>query len=254
MHTLLLRFSGPMQSYGTDSKFNIRNSAQFPTKTAVLGLICSALGITREKDISHLAQLRMGIRIDSEGVMQNDFQIARNVYPAHGGKKATEISTRYFLSDAEFLVGLEAEDEKILSYIQEGLKNPEFQIFLGRKSHVPSKPVWLKDGLKKNTPLETALTEYPLLKRLTSRKTRRESLEQDSSDDQEEQDSSIPSPDQENEKHFIILETGFSDAEQLLYDQPIEGSFKKRIFGQRGIKIIEKKIDNVKYVHSNEFV
>ena len=39
MKTILLKFSGPMQSWGTDSHFETRHTDHHPSKSAVLGLL-----------------------------------------------------------------------------------------------------------------------------------------------------------------------------------------------------------------------
>ena len=41
---LLLWLEAPLQSWGFDSKFGRRDTLAFPTKSGVLGLVCSALG------------------------------------------------------------------------------------------------------------------------------------------------------------------------------------------------------------------
>ena len=45
MSTLLLRLAGPMQSWGTDSKFDVRRTGREPSKSGVIGLVAAALGI-----------------------------------------------------------------------------------------------------------------------------------------------------------------------------------------------------------------
>ena len=74
MSTLLLRLAGPMQSWGTDSKFDVRRTQREPSKSGVIGLIAAALGIPRQdQEILHtLASLRLGIRVDGEGTMIRD--------------------------------------------------------------------------------------------------------------------------------------------------------------------------------------
>jgi len=46
---LLLWFEAPLQSWGSDSKFGRRDTQTFPTKSGVLGLVCSALGAGGEQ-------------------------------------------------------------------------------------------------------------------------------------------------------------------------------------------------------------
>ena len=48
----------------------------------------------------------MNVRVLREGVMQKDYHTAQNVAKAAGGTKETELSTRWYLADADFLVGL----------------------------------------------------------------------------------------------------------------------------------------------------
>lgn len=143
--TLLLRLAGPMQSWGTQSRFSIRDTGLEPSKSGVFGLLCAALGAPRD-DEETLQRLRdglmMGVRVDREGVMKKDFHTAKDVAKASGsGTKDTEISDRWYLADADFLVGLESEDEALLLALNKALAKPVWQISLGRKSFVPSAPI-----------------------------------------------------------------------------------------------------------------
>lgn len=143
--TLLLRLAGPMQSWGTQSRFSIRDTGLEPSKSGVFGLLCAALGAPRD-DEETLQRLRdgltMGVRVDREGVMKKDFHTAKDVAKASGGgTKPTEISDRWYLADADFLVGLESEDEALLLALNKALAKPVWQISLGRKSFVPSAPI-----------------------------------------------------------------------------------------------------------------
>lgn len=162
MSTLLLRLQAPMQSWGISSHFTNRDTGREPSKSGVIGLICAAMGRPRDADISDLAALRMGVRVDKEGILQKDFQVAQDIYQASGkGTKDSEISERYYLSDAAFLVGLEGPSE-LLQKIQHALQSPHWFLYLGRKAFPPSKPVYLQDGLQ-NEPLLAALEKYPPL-------------------------------------------------------------------------------------------
>lgn len=46
---LLLWLEAPLQSWGHDSKFGQRYSLDFPTKSGVLGIFCSARGLADRK-------------------------------------------------------------------------------------------------------------------------------------------------------------------------------------------------------------
>jgi len=101
------------------------------------------------------------------------------VAKADGGKPDTVVSRRYYLSDADFLVGLEG-DEALLRRLDTALACPVWPLCLGRKAFVPGSPVRLAHrppelpgppevpGLV-HLPLEQALRSYPWLAR-----TRRE--------------------------------------------------------------------------------
>lgn len=60
----------------------------------------------------------------------------RDFHTAHS-EKNSYITTRYYLADAVFLVGLESQDEEFLKKIEFALKHPAFPLFLGRKSCPP---------------------------------------------------------------------------------------------------------------------
>lgn len=163
MATLLLRLQGPMQAWGTSSRFDIRRTDLEPSKSGVIGLLCAALGRDRKEALDDLARLRMGVRVDREGTLRCDYQTAMRVLRASGaGVQETVQSWRWYLADAAFLVGLEGEDRRLLQQLDEALRMPRWALFLGRKAYPPSPPVWLPDGLQ-DKPLEPALAEYPSL-------------------------------------------------------------------------------------------
>ncbi|MGE5560673.1 MAG: type I-E CRISPR-associated protein Cas5/CasD [Chloroflexota bacterium] len=180
MTTLLLRLAGPMQSWGTQSRFSERDCGHEPSKSGVIGLICAALGKPRREDpsdrshpkLADLAALDMGVRVDREGVVQRDFQTAGGgtltgdrygVARARGVVGDTVTSSRYFIADAQYLVGLEGDDA-LLRRIDRALRHPVWPLGLGRRSYLPDPPVWLPDGLSRK-PLRLALREYPWLAR-----------------------------------------------------------------------------------------
>ncbi len=166
MAVLLLRLVGPMQSWGTQSHFIVRDTAMEPSKSGVIGLLCAALGRPRGAEISDLANLRMGVRVDVEGALMKDYHTAGQdgFWRADGTMETSDAITteRYYLADARFLVGLEGE-ETLLRRLHEALRAPVWTLYLGRKAFVPSESVWLCDGLRPNEELEEALKAYPWL-------------------------------------------------------------------------------------------
>lgn len=166
MPTLLLRLAGPMQSWGTTSRFDQRDTGKEPSKSGVIGLLAAALGIDRETwndDLQALAALSMGVRHDRPGVLKRDYQTAQNIISADRKKvHETAVTTRDYLADAVFLVGLEGPDRALLERAHAALQNPVWPLALGRKSYVPSEPVWLEGGVV-DEPLMSALAAFPLL-------------------------------------------------------------------------------------------
>jgi len=177
MSVLLLRLAGPMQAWGTQSRFSVRDTGLEPSKSGVVGLLCAALGKPRDESLRPdlpplraLASLRMAVRIDRPGVLMSDYHTACNVAiasstPGRPAKlKECEPSTRYYLADADFLVGLEGPLD-LLTVLDRALAHPVWLLFLGRKSFVPSVPVRVPDGLLPDARLPDALLTQPWLKR-----------------------------------------------------------------------------------------
>lgn len=133
MATLLLRLAGPLQSWGDSSRFNQRATRTEPTKSGVLGLLASATGRRRTDPIEDLLQLKFGVRTEQPGTMLRDFQT--EIDWRTGKSKA--LTHRYYLADAVFLAGVEA-DEPVVDSLHEALLHPKFPLFLGRRSCPPS--------------------------------------------------------------------------------------------------------------------
>ena len=157
MYTLLMRLAGPLQAWGLQSRFSIRDTAREPTKSGVLGLVCAALGRPREAPLDDLTALRMGVRVDREGQMRRDFHTAQDIVKASAkirpgkpippsDRKDTEPSVRHYLADAWFTVGLGSEDRALLERIDTALARPRWQLFLGRKAFPPGLPIRVVDG------------------------------------------------------------------------------------------------------------
>jgi CRISPR system Cascade subunit CasD len=165
-----MRLIAPMQSWGVQSDFTNRDTGLEPSKSGVIGLLCAALGKPRDEthpdnhdkpSLIELANLRMGVRIDREGLLKRDYHTAgKGGYMKASGDiedKTLIVSERFYLADAAFLVGLEGKDLELLRKLDNALHCPHWSLFLGRKSFVPSEPVWIEDGVRENTSLEDAL-------------------------------------------------------------------------------------------------
>lgn len=157
---LTLYLDAPLQSWGYQSRFDRRTSFLSPTKSGIIGMIAAAMGISRtdrtallkfnvlkmdtfmltpQEDISSGARLidfhTVGGGFDSKKQRQH---MARK---AGGGTPGTVVSYREYLQNARFGVLLFGP-VSILQEIGAALKNPVWGIFLGRKSCIPSAPVF----------------------------------------------------------------------------------------------------------------
>ncbi|MGO3017766.1 MAG: type I-E CRISPR-associated protein Cas5/CasD, partial [Anaerococcus sp.] len=132
MSTILLKFASPLQAWGTNSHFNIRHTDLHPSKSALIGMIAAAMGYRRDQnvEIQRLNDLDFAVRADQIGNVTKDFQIARHQYI----EKNVFLTDRYYLEDSIFLVAIGSENKELIDKIEYALKNPYFQLFLGRKS------------------------------------------------------------------------------------------------------------------------
>lgn len=153
MSTLLLRFAGPMQAWGADSRFDVCRTNREPTKSGVIGLLAAALGWRRDAPLDDLEALQFGVRVDREGVLLRDFHMVRSAKTAY-------VTTRYYLCDAVFLTGVFSEDEALMQRLAEAVSHPAFPLFLGRRACPPEGRVFL--GLREEA-LEEALMHEPRL-------------------------------------------------------------------------------------------
>ena len=119
MATLLLRLAAPLQSWGSDSKFETRKTDREPTKSGVVGLLAAALGLRRDdtEGLARLNGLRFAVRADQEGSLLVDFHTAKS-------RDTSYVTYRHYLQDAVFLAGLESGDEALLRELEAALRHP----------------------------------------------------------------------------------------------------------------------------------
>lgn len=221
MATLLLRLQAPMQAWGVQSRFGVRDTGREPSKSGVIGLLCAALGRERQAPVDDLAALKMGVRVDKPGRVMMDFHTAQNLLRASGkpgtktGTKDTEISRRYYLADAAFLVGLESDNLEVLEKAHHALHHPRWMLFLGRKAFVPSPPIYLPEGLRYKEKLVEAFQAYPWLG--ANEKEYKELARQ------------------QGGQLRLILEG--DDGEMQVNDQPISFEKGKRQFAPRRVRV-----------------
>ena len=165
MSTLLLRLAAPMQSWGTESKFDTRQTRREPSKSGVIGLLACTLGIHRDDSVAlaELSKLSFGVRVDQEGQQLMDYQTVKSYksktnYLAEAAPEAAYQTYRYYLADAVFVAAVSSDDDTLMDKLESALHRPAFPLFLGRRSCPPTLPLSL--GLRE-LPLEEALRAEP---------------------------------------------------------------------------------------------
>ncbi|WP_371611846.1 type I-E CRISPR-associated protein Cas5/CasD [Streptomyces clavifer] len=154
---LLLRLTGPLQSWGLHSHFNERDTAAFPTRSGVIGMLASALGRHRDQPINDLTTLHLTVRTDRPGVLLRDLHTVGGGLPGKGtvttaeGKKrpgdtGTLLTHRNYLADAAFTIALTTpqattESNALLGHCAKALRAPRWSLHLGRRSCPPEGPL-----------------------------------------------------------------------------------------------------------------
>jgi len=155
METLIFQLQAPLSSWGEVAVGEYRPSAEYPSQSAIQGLLGAALGITRDDDAAQAA-LRTGYRLAvgvlSQGRLLRDYHTAQ--VPGRTDLKKrphatrrdelslpktdlnTILSSRDYRQDAASLVAVQMMENAPYSLVQlaEALKKPKFVLYLGRKS------------------------------------------------------------------------------------------------------------------------
>lgn len=157
-----------MQSWGTRARWDVRDSADEPTKSGLIGLLGCALGFPvgdpRMAELDGL--ILLGIRVEQPGRPLVDFHTVTGVLPqANGATRgtsldpATIVSPREYLQDGAFLAVL-AGPEDTLTRCAEALCSPKWPIYLGRRSCPPTRPV-IEGLTREYATCEDALRRHP---------------------------------------------------------------------------------------------
>jgi CRISPR system Cascade subunit CasD len=154
MTGLLLHLSGPLQSWGTNSPWNRRDTHTHPTRSGLIGLLAAAEGRQRGEPLDDYDAVEFTIRIDRPGTVIEDFHTvgggrSREETPplAAGGRrplgKGTVVSKRHYLTDAVFTVAVTDADTDFLDTLAAKLAEPVYTLHLGRRSCPPTAPLYL---------------------------------------------------------------------------------------------------------------
>jgi len=176
---LILKLQGPMQAWGEHTFEGLRPSANFPTRSGMLGLLGACLGITRN-DCDQLQQLAdsvgMAVRVDERSITRKDgtSRISRMVKMTDyhtvkdaredytGLKKHDTIQTwREYIYDAEFTVAIWKQPNSTLDLneIESAVKRPLFTPYLGRRSCPLARPLF--EARREASDILEALKDVP---------------------------------------------------------------------------------------------
>ena len=155
METLIFQLQGPLSSWGEVAVGEYRPSADYPSQSAILGLLSASLGIVREDEEAQMALLssyRLAVGVINPGRLLRDFHTAQVPGRADLKKRPqatrrdelavpkydlnTILSTRDYRQDGAAVVALQSRDggHYTLAQIAEALLRPKFLLYLGRKS------------------------------------------------------------------------------------------------------------------------
>jgi len=155
---LALLLDGPLQSWGFASRFQRRTTGLYPTKSGVIGLVCAAMGLVKGSPeesewlpkVSALKMTSILIPRDVPGAdaqlpvrRLEDYHTVLETRRASGAlNKDAVVTRRQYLLEARFGVIL-AGNRTVLECAAAALQNPIWGVWLGRKSCIPSAPVFV---------------------------------------------------------------------------------------------------------------
>ncbi len=153
IYALILHLDAPLQSWGINSRFQLRSAGFAPSKSAICGMVCAACGAPKESSqeqdiISHFQQIKMDcFCLRNDGVMV-DFHTVQNFRRATGEVNTKEpvLTHRHYWQSSRYNVILRSNDKDFLSYIRSALLNPVWGIWLGRKCCIPAVPI-IQEGI-----------------------------------------------------------------------------------------------------------
>jgi CRISPR system Cascade subunit CasD len=162
---LALWLDGPMQSWGSASRFTRRTTELYPTKSGIVGLLAAAMGVDKLQPnecqtIARLSRLhctviamprtRQGqplpvLRLEDFHTIGGGYDADKEwqFMPRSADNKTLKnpvVSYRHYLLDARFGALLEG-DAALIEQAAAALRNPTWGVWLGRKCCLPASPV-----------------------------------------------------------------------------------------------------------------
>lgn len=144
MKTLILKTEG-MSAYGLQTFDVHRRANHFPTRSAIIGLLGAAMGITRERfsELYNLSQqLQIAVQVNQSGEKMVDYHTVQNFRSPQGKiQNGTKPTYREYWCDSEHTFAITADD-CLIETLGEKVKAPEFGLFQGRKSCPLTRPLF----------------------------------------------------------------------------------------------------------------
>ena len=163
MQYLLLYLQGPLQSWGADSRFDLRETLPYPTKSGIYGMLLAASGDSGSQTgiLARMASAPMSVftfqsKADASGKLR-DFHMVGNGFnktdqweslmiprkadgnfaSSNSGYGGAKLTYRYYLQDKTFAVLLGFSDD-LADKFAAALADPVYDLYLGRKCCAPT--------------------------------------------------------------------------------------------------------------------
>ena len=148
IYSVILHIDSPLQSWGTNSRFQHRSAGYAPSKSAICGMICAACGVAKQSTaeteiISAFAEVKMDCyTLKSDGVL-TDYHTVQNFRRARGAIEANDavLTYRQYWQSARYNVVLSSKDYAFICRIHAALQSPVWGVWFGRKCCIPAAPI-----------------------------------------------------------------------------------------------------------------
>jgi len=143
-NTLILKTEG-MSAYGLQTFDVHRKVNHFPTRSAIMGMLSAAMGITRDRcsEIFELSQqLTIAVQVNQCGEKMVDYHTVQNFRSPQGKiQKGTKPTYREYWCDSQHTFAITG-DEALINALAANVKAPIFGVFQGRKSCPLMRPLF----------------------------------------------------------------------------------------------------------------
>ena len=160
MKHLALYLRAPLQSWGASSKFGDRGTLDAPTRSGLLGLLAAACGVDKNDEardrewLARAAKISVAVLAFRRGDRMPDYHTVGAHYDKDdswqkrmipttpdGKPRGTDLTHRDYLADSVFGAVLSGDDA-LVDEMAAGLADPVWGIWLGRKSCIPTEPIF----------------------------------------------------------------------------------------------------------------